>query len=52
MLFQTDGKCGQEWSLTVCVCGGEVVSIHIVRKGMAGFSYVKSITFSTLKLVD
>ena len=33
-------------------CGGEVVSIHMVRKEMAGFSNVKSITFNTLKVVD
>ena len=32
--------------------GGEVVFIHMVREGMAGFSNVKSIIYSTLKLVD
>ena len=40
------------WQVWVQYCGGEAVFIHTVRKGMAGFSNVKSITYSTLKLVD
>ena len=40
------------WQVWVRYCGGEVVSIHMVREGTPGFSNVKSITFSTLKLVD
>ena len=40
------------WQVWVQYCGGEAVSIHMVRKGTVGFSNVKSITFSTLKLVD
>ena len=40
------------WQSWVQYCGGETVSIHMVRKGMAGFSNVKSITLSTLKLVE
>ena len=40
------------WQVRVRYCGGEVVSIHMVRKGTVGFSNVKSITYSTLKLVD
>ena len=40
------------WQVWVRYCGGEVVSIHTVRKGTAGFSNVKSITYSMLKLVD
>ena len=39
------------WQVWVRYCGGEVVSIHTVRKGMVGFYNVKSITLSTLKLV-
>ena len=40
------------WQVWVQYHGGEVMSIHTVRKGTAGFSNVKSITYSTLKLVD
>ena len=31
------------WQIWVRYCGGEVVSIHRVRKGMAGFSNVKAL---------
>ena len=40
------------WKVWVRFGGGEAVSIHAVRKGTVGFSNVKSITYSTLKLVD
>ena len=40
------------WQVWVRYSGGEAVSIYTVRKGTAGFSNVKGITFSTLKLVD
>ena len=40
------------WQDWVQYSGGEAVSIHMVRKGTAGFSNVKSITYGTLKLVD
>ena len=40
------------WQVWVQYCGGEAVSIHMVRKGMVGFSKVNSITLSILKLVD
>ena len=32
-------------------CGGETVSIHAVREGVAGFSNVKSTAYITLELV-
>ena len=40
------------WQVWVQCCDSETVSIHTVRKGTAGFPNVKSITYSTLKLVD
>ena len=40
------------WQVWVQYCGGETVSIHMVRKGTAGFSNVKSSTLSTLKFLD
>ena len=40
------------WQVWIRCCVDEAVSIHMVRKGMVGFSNVKSIIFSTLKLVD
>ena len=40
------------WQIRVSYCGGEMVSIHMVGKRMAGFSDVKIITLITLKLVD
>ena len=40
------------WQVWVRYCGGEAMSIHMIGKGTVGFSYVKSITYSTLKLVD
>ena len=40
------------WHVWVLYSGGEAVSIHTVRKETVGFSNVKSITYSTLKLVD
>ena len=40
------------WQVWVQYCGGDAVSIQIVRKGTVGFSNVKSIIYSTLKLVD
>ena len=47
------GLCvNSNWQVWVRYCGGEVVSIHTVRKGTASFSNVKSITLSALKLVD
>ena len=40
------------WQVWVRYCRGEMVFIHTVGKGIAGFSKVKSIVLSTLKLVD
>ena len=42
---------GNSW-VGVQNCGGEMVSIHAVRKRAAGFSNVKSIPYITLELVD
>ena len=33
-------------------CGGETVSIHVVRERAAGFSNVKCIAYIALELVD
>ena len=40
------------WQVWVRYCGGETVSIHKIRRGVAGLSNVKRFTLSTLKLVD
>ena len=40
------------WQVWVRYCDGEAVSIYTVREGTTYFSNVKSMTFSTLMMVD
>ena len=40
------------WQVWIRYCGGEAVSIHMVRKGTVGFFNVKCITYNTLRFVN